>query len=107
MSGLNSVKARIVLPTPSTSCGLVKTQGTKVMIGDLPLPGVTKITLHGEANDIWRATIECNLQPPSELVALSVVKVRKDPWWRRILRRMRRGGLEVTNIDSTIREYRR
>lgn len=63
--------------------GPMATMGTKVILGDQELGGVTKIVLTAEINDIWRADITCHvLMQPMD--ALAVIHYPK-PWWRRAL----------------------
>lgn len=74
--------ARII---PATSCGpdsvASPTQGTKIMVGDVELTGVTKITLIAEPNDVWKAQIECYFQP-TDMTAVAFVY--KPSLWDRI-----------------------
>lgn len=76
--------ARII---PAKSDGPVqKSQGTKVMVGDVELSGVTKVVLTAEVNDIWRAEIHCHAICPDEVLALAELRPVKRPWWRSLLR---------------------
>lgn len=64
---------RVVPVAPSTESGITRTQGTKLFCGDVDISrGVTRIELICEVNDIWRAKIEMNIQPPIDLTALAV-----------------------------------
>lgn len=63
--------ARIIQPEANAS-GTVMSQGTKVMVGDKEMSGVTKIVLTAEVNDLWRAEIHCYAQS-TDLSALAVV----------------------------------
>jgi hypothetical protein len=82
-----------VVPNPPSESGLTLTQGTKLMIGDVDISrGVTSVTLHCEVNDVWRATIECNVEPPADLAALAFIRYpthwdRLRVWLRRLVRR--------------------
>lgn len=77
-----AVLARII-PVASDGNGPARTQGTVVMVGDQKLGGVTSITLRCEVNDVWRATIQCNVLP-TELTALAMV--HQPTFWQRIKR---------------------
>lgn len=49
-------------------------QGTQVFAGDVKVKGVCKVTLTAETGDgVWRALIECFVEPPDELLADGVV----------------------------------
>lgn len=72
-----------IVPPQAEECGLVKTCGTKVMIGDVELPRVTKIVLKAEINSIWEAEIHCHVQM-QPMDALAIIHYPK-PWWRRAL----------------------
>lgn len=66
------------------------TQGTKVLVGDIQIPGITRIELVCEVNDIWRARIDLNVQA-TDLNALSVFHQfsrwqRLMNWWRELVR---------------------
>lgn len=82
-----------VVPNPPSESGVTRTQGTKLMLGDVDISrGVTSITLHCEVNDVWRATIEANVQPPADLAAVATIFYpthwdRLMCWFRRLVRR--------------------
>jgi len=73
-----------IVPPKAGKFGLVKTSGTKVMIGQVELPNVIKIVLKAEVDSIWEAEIHCHvrMQP---MDALAVIHYPK-PWWRRALK---------------------
>lgn len=98
--------ARIV---PGTSkVGLHPTRGTQVWIGDTRLNGVTGITLRADINDVWRATIECHVEPPAELLAAAVFEARKpETWLQRILRWINGEPRDVTSLGSAEMEWER
>lgn len=53
-----SFTARVI---PAEGGGKVQiTNGTKVMVGDVELQGVTRIVLTAEMDDVWRAEIHCH-----------------------------------------------
>lgn len=81
---------RVVAPE-SMEDGLARTMGTKVFVGDQQVTGITRIELVCEVNDVWRARIECHIQPPADLSALAVVYFpsrwqRLKKWWRDLAR---------------------
>lgn len=63
--------ARIV-PAIHQDGGINATAGTKVMVGDQELYGVTRISIYGEPNDVWRACIECYVQPEAITVLAEI-----------------------------------
>lgn len=65
---------RIVPPDGCTNKdeGAWETNGTKVFVGDQQITGVTGITIRLDMDSVWRATIECVVQP-MEIVAESCV----------------------------------
>lgn len=73
----------------------LKCQGTKVVLADgSVVPGVTGITLRCEVNDIWKAMIEVNVEPPTELLAeMTLLEVDTE-------------GQEKTSLTDTSRVYR-
>lgn len=99
--------ARIV-PSPSVGEGPCLTRGTQVFVGDQKLGGVTSIVLRADVGyDIWRATIECFVVPPPEVVAeVDVNQQPRESWWQRLVRRFKRKDLDVTTLESRIREFR-
>lgn len=54
------LRVATIIPGPKSSPGVAHhTKGTKVILSDgSELSGVTRITLHAEVNDVWRAVIE-------------------------------------------------
>lgn len=98
--------ARIVPPVGAG--GITRTHGTQVWVGDTRLNGVTGITLRADLNDVWRATIECHVEPPAELLAAAVFEVRKpEVWWQRVLRWINGEPRNVTSLASTEMEWDR
>lgn len=76
--------ARII---PDKSDGPVQeSQGTKVMVGDVELSGVTKVVLTAEVGETWRAEIHCHAICSGEVLALAGLRPFKRPWWRRLIR---------------------
>lgn len=78
-----------IIPNEASGDELSRTQGTKVMVGDQPLRGVTKITLVAGVDDVWRATIECMVQP-TDIAALAVV--HRPTLWERLKWWAKHGG---------------
>ena len=100
-----------VVPGPLDESVYHKVIGTKVLLPDgTALPAVTKVTLIACANtqQIWKARIECHVAAP-ELSACAQLDVPKSlPWWRKALLWLAGAReLDVTDFDSTSREYRR
>lgn len=97
---------RIVPPPPSAD-GYTQTQGTKVMLGDVAIPGVTKIHLFAWPNNVWRADITVMCEPPEVPAGAMLEVVGPLTWWRRLLLRMAGvDTIDVTAIDSIAREFR-
>lgn len=69
---MTKAKAKIVA-READSNGYVRTVGTKVMVGDVELEGVSRLTLVAEPDNVWRATIECYAGPPQDLLVLADV----------------------------------
>jgi hypothetical protein len=98
---------RIVPPPPQSPHGYQKTQGTSVLTeSGERIGGITKITIVAIPNDLYRATIECNVYM-DPVNALTKVYVKNISWWRRLLIRMAGGYVETTNIYSESVEYTR
>lgn len=77
-----SFLARIV---PAESGGKAQmTQGTRVLVGDVELQGVTRIVLTAELDDVWRAEIHCHVHAPQVEALAQIVRPRL-PWWKRLL----------------------
>lgn len=72
--------ARIV-PAEADDAMANLTNGTKVFVGDQELTGVTRIVLTCDINDVWRARIDCMVQPPMDLQASAVIYF-PTPWQR-------------------------
>lgn len=96
-----------IIPDVPMGEGARRTQGTKVLLPDgRHLPGVTRIVITCDTNNVWRATIDCLANVP----AFDGVEaeVRVEARWRRWLRVVQRWlgrDVEVTTLDSTAREY--
>lgn len=81
-------------------------RGTRVVVGDAELTGVTRIVLVADVDDIWRATIECHVEPPDELLASSVIRAKpKERWYSRVLRWINGEPKDVTSLSSWAREF--
>ena len=78
-----------IVSSPPDAGGLTRTQGTKIMVGDSQMTGVTRIELVCDVNDVWRARIDCMVQPPADLSALSIIYVPTR--WQRIKQWLARG----------------
>lgn len=61
-----------IVPAPAEGNGPHRAQGTKVFVGDLQMTGVTRIELICEVGDVWRARIDCHVQP-TDIDALAFV----------------------------------
>lgn len=84
------------------------TRGTQVWVGDTRINGVTGITLCADLNDVWRATVECVVEPPAELLAAAVFEVRKpETWIKRLLRWAKGDPRDVTSLSSNNIEWER
>jgi len=76
--------ARIVPATKGD--GPQPTTGTQVMVGGVPMAGVTKLVLTAVPNGLWEAEIHC-LALPSEVGVLATIKAPKpDGWLSRLCR---------------------
>uniref|UniRef100_A0A7C1X4M6 Uncharacterized protein n=1 Tax=Pseudomonas graminis TaxID=158627 RepID=A0A7C1X4M6_9PSED len=60
MTDGNQLKVVTISPGPASAGGMAHhTKGTKVILSDgSELSGVTRITLHAEPKDVWKAVIE-------------------------------------------------
>lgn len=86
----------------------ILSNGTQVWIGNVRLEGVYAITLRAEIDALWRATIECYVEPPAELlVEADVLSSKRERWYQRVIRRAFGKPLDVTSLSSPAREYRR
>jgi len=72
-----------IIPQERDASGPVPTMGTKVMVGDQQLSGVTKIVLKAEVNGIWEADITCHarMQPMDAVATIHYPK----SWWQRVI----------------------
>lgn len=67
--------ARIV-PRQPEGGGIALCNGTKVVLpGGEELPGVQRVTIHGEVNSIWTATIDCVVEAPELPPLLALIGV--------------------------------
>ena len=80
---------RIMPSQPDKESGYCLTRGTKVMLGDREVKGVTKVVITGEPNDIWRAKIEC-LVSITDMPGMAWLLSHRTniSWWRRVLLRL-------------------
>ncbi|WP_126965802.1 hypothetical protein [Xanthomonas arboricola] len=53
--------AHIVPAEPASAESPSLTTGTRVLVGGQELKGVSKIILHAEPSDVWRAEIHCHV----------------------------------------------
>jgi hypothetical protein len=60
MTEVSQLKVVTIKPGPASGGGVAHhTKGTRVILSDgSELSGVTRITLHAEPNDVWKAVIE-------------------------------------------------
>ena len=81
--------ARIV-PVPAEGRFSQPTQGTRVMVGDVELWGVTRIELVAEVNSTWKANIECHVHATDLMAEAFVFRPRMTllqhlrEWWRNL-----------------------
>ena len=108
MSEPNRGLLSIVPSSPDSESGYSLTHGTKVMLDGQEVKGVTKIVITGEVNDVWRANIECMVNVSAMPgMLLEVVAVTPLTWWRRVLLRLAGVNVDVTNLSSDSRTYRK
>lgn len=104
MSRPSSGLLSIIPSNPDSESGYSLTHGTKVMLDGKEVKGVTKIVITGQANDVWRANIECMVNVAAMPgMMLEVVAVTPLTWWRRVLLRLAGVTLDTTslsNVDS-------
>jgi hypothetical protein len=96
-----------IVPATRDGEGATPTRGTHVFAGDTQIRGVTGITLRADVNDVWRATIECNVKPPAELLAQARVVLINTPWWRRALHWITGEPRDVTSLAHEYRAWER
>ena len=60
---------RVVPADPHGGSGPHRCQGTKLFVGDQELTGVTRVELVAQVNGVWRAKVECWVNPPADLLA--------------------------------------
>lgn len=93
-----------VVPGPANDSGLNLCNGTKVFVGDTNINGVYSVTLRADVNSVWRAVIECYIDPPV-VDAKGEIIVKKESRIARFFRRIFKVQREVTSFDSDAREY--
>ena len=100
-----------IIPPRNTGKGPTVTQGTKVVLSDgSELKGITRIEIQANANDVWRARIDCYIKPA--IVKDALLEVRQSAgvpfsWWRKALLRL--AGIDaasITTLDSREIEWR-
>jgi hypothetical protein len=76
----------VVPDEPDPASGVVLTRGTKVMMGDAEVKGVTKVIITGEPNDVWRAEIHCmvNMKAMPGML-IDIERSYHSSWWRKSL----------------------
>lgn len=90
---VNTMTVIRILPANLTANGAQSTQGTKVMVGDVEVPGVYAITLRAEPNDVWRCELGVHAFRFDEICArLDNVTVRAEPLRARLARFFARAG---------------
>jgi hypothetical protein len=83
-------------------------QGTKLFLEDGSQIGrVTKLTIHGEIGDVWRATVEVIPEMGVWDGVIVNLKERKPAWWRTLLVRLAGGVIDTTDLDCYTREFRK
>lgn len=76
------------------------TRGTEVWVGDTKLSGVTGITMRADVDNVWRATIECHVRPPADvLVAAALAPIRRETWLHRLVRWVNGEPRDVTSLQ--------
>lgn len=87
--------------------GVVITRGTRVMMGDTEVKGVTKVVITGEPNDVWRAEIHCmiNMKTMAGML-IDIERSYHSSWWRKALLRLAGASVEGTrmNVDTVRRK---
>ncbi len=86
----------------------MRTHGTRVWVGGEELSGITGITLRADVDNVWRATLECIVEPPEELlVAAALAPVRRDSWLHRIVRWVQGEPRDVTALQHHEKHWER
>lgn len=90
-----------IVPPASSPHGYTRASGTKVMVGDTEIPGITNIHLFAWPNGVWRADITAMCEPPEIPADALVVVTKPMSWWRRLLLRLAGvDRVEVTTMDD-------
>lgn len=63
---------RVVPAEPRDGKGPHRCQGARLFVGDQELTGVTRVELVAQVNGVWRAKVECWVNPPADLRAEAV-----------------------------------
>lgn len=89
-----------IVPRKPEDGSPVSTMGTEIFVGDTKIEGVYAVTIRGEAGDIWRATLECAIAPPDELLAeLGDIKLQDQN------RISDNEAIDVTSISNTSKRH--
>lgn len=83
---------RIIPPAPYAA-GYQVTIGTKVLMGETEIKGVTKIEIFGDVNDVWRARLSCLIEAPEITVIADVDTRTARSRWQRLMQWFRFGNL--------------
>lgn len=101
----DSYLVKVVPAKPNDGAdGAHMTQGTKVMVGDSEIRGVTSVELHAGVNDVWRAVIHCHCQPVN-VTAEGLVITSRHGIIRRIWNAVFPKQRDATDIADTHRKY--
>lgn len=94
--------AKIVPAEQQTRDSPSPTRGTRVVLpSGEHLPGVTRIELVADVDDVWRATITCMVEP-SPIHANCVVQTSGPSLWRRVLNSILPSHtVDITKLEST------
>lgn len=76
----------VVPGEPDPANGVVLTRGTRVMMGDTEVKGVTKVVITGEPDDVWRAEIHCMINMKTMPgMWIDIESSYHSSWWRKAL----------------------
>lgn len=73
-----------VVPAAHEGEGPQRCQGTRMYVGGQELTGVIRVELIAEVNSLWRANVECWVEPPADLLSEPVITY--PTWWQRFKR---------------------